>query len=71
MRNIWIAIIYLDEQMINKLIASLIWRKLEYATVIWSPYKKKDMYKEAWEKTKSGYKNYSKPERFTELKKTF
>ena len=34
---------YLDEEMINKLITSLIRPKLEYAAVIWSPHKKKDI----------------------------
>ena len=36
---------YLDEEMINKLITSLIQPKLEYAAVIWSPHKKKDIKK--------------------------
>ena len=45
LKNIRIAFKYLDEEMINKLIASLIRPKLEYAAVIWSPHKKKDMKK--------------------------
>ena len=36
---------YLDEEMIKKLITSLIPPKLEYVAVIWSPQKKK-RYKE-------------------------
>ena len=38
---------YLDEEMIKikKLITSLIQPKLEYATVIWSPYEKKNIKK--------------------------
>ena len=45
LRNIRIAFKYLDEEMINKLITSLIRPKLEYAAVIWLPYKKKDIKK--------------------------
>ena len=36
---------YMDEEMIKKLITSLIRPKLEYASVIWLPYKKKDIKK--------------------------
>ena len=37
---------YLDEEeMINKLITSLVRPKLEYAAMIWSPYEKKDIRK--------------------------
>ena len=36
---------YLDEEMINELIASLIRSKLEYVAVIWPPRKKKDIKK--------------------------
>ena len=36
---------YLDEEMIKKLVISLIQPKLEYASVIWSPHKKKDIRK--------------------------
>ena len=36
---------YLDEEMINKLITSLIRPKLEYMAVFWSPHKKKDIKK--------------------------
>ena len=45
LRNIRMAFKYLDEEMINKLITSLIRPKLKYATVIWSPHKKKDIKK--------------------------
>ena len=45
LRNIRMAFIYLDEEMINKLITSLIQPKLKYAAVIWLPYKKKDIRK--------------------------
>ena len=45
LRNIRIAFKYLDEEMINKLIPPLIWPKLEYAAVIWSPNIKKDIRK--------------------------
>ena len=34
---------YLDEEMIDKLITSLIGPKLKYAAMIWSPHKKKDV----------------------------
>ena len=55
---------YLGEEMINKLITSLMQPKLQYAAVIWSPHKTK-RYKEASEITKSSYKNGSKAEKFT------
>ena len=45
LRNIKMVLKYLDEEMINKLITTLIQPKLEYATVIWLPQKKG--YKEA------------------------
>ena len=34
---------YLDEEMIDKLITSLIGPKLKYAAMIWSPHKQKDV----------------------------
>ena len=40
LRNIRMAFKYLDEEMINKLITSLLQPKLEYTAVIWSPHKK-------------------------------
>ena len=43
MRNIKMAFKYLDEEMINKLIVLLIQPKLEYAAVIWSKHKMKDI----------------------------
>ena len=45
LRNIRMAFKYLGEEMINKLITSLIPPKLEYVAVIWSPHKKKDLKK--------------------------
>ena len=39
LRNIRTAFKYLDEEMFNKLITSLIRPKLEYALVVWSPHK--------------------------------
>ena len=45
LRNIRMAFKYLDEEMIKKLITSLIQPKLEYAAMIWSPHKKKDIKK--------------------------
>ena len=45
LRNITMAFKYLDEEMSKKLITSLIRPKLEYAAVIWSPHKKKDIKK--------------------------
>ena len=42
LRNIRMAFKYLDEEVINKQITSLIQQKLEYAAVIWSPHKEKD-----------------------------
>ena len=45
LRNIRMAFKYLDEEIIKKFITSLIRPKLEYAAVIWSSYKKKDIKK--------------------------
>ena len=45
LRNIRMAFKYLDEEIINKLITSLIRPKLEYAAVIWSLHKKKHIKK--------------------------
>ncbi len=36
---------YLDEEMVKKLIASIIRPRLEYAAVVWSPRLKKDIRK--------------------------
>ena len=71
LRNIRMAFKYLDEEMINKLITSLIPPKLEYVAVIWSLRKKKDIKKlERFfflhlKGAKSSYKNGSKSEKFT------
>ena len=40
-RSIKAAFTYLDEEMMKKLIVSMIQPKLEYAAVVWSPHKKK------------------------------
>ena len=45
LRNIRMAFKYLDEEMIKKLVTSLIQPNLEYAAMIWSPHKKKDIKK--------------------------
>ena len=45
LRNIRIIFKYLDEEMIKKLITSLIRLKFEYTAMIWSPHKKKDIKK--------------------------
>ena len=44
-RRIKAAFTYLDEEMMKKLIVSMIRPKLEYAAVVWSPHKKKDVRK--------------------------
>ena len=56
LRNTKIVFKYLNEEMIRKLITSLIRPKLECASVIWSSHIKD---------TKSSNKNGSKSERFT------
>ena len=43
--NIRVAFHYLDKDMMNKIIATMIRPKLEYAAVVWSPNKKKDIVK--------------------------
>ena len=60
---------YLDEEIIKKMIISLIQPKLEYAAVIWSPHKKKDIRK--IEIIKNYYKNGSNSEKFTVWRQTF
>ncbi len=37
LRNITTTFTYLDEEMVKKLITSIIRPRLEYATVVWSP----------------------------------
>ena len=64
---------YLDEEMINKLITSLIRPKLEYAAVIWSPHKKKDLKKlersqRATTKMVPSLRSFSHEERLSRLK---
>ena len=44
-RNIRAAFTYLDEQMIKKLIMTMIRPRLEYAAVVWSPSTKRDIRK--------------------------
>ncbi len=45
LRNIKTAFTYLDEEMVKKLITSIIQPRLEYAAVVWSPRLKKDIRK--------------------------
>ena len=45
LKNIRVAFHYLDEEMVKKLIVSMIRPRLEYAVVVWSPHKKKDINK--------------------------
>lgn len=45
LRNIRVAFAYLDEDMIRKIIVTLICPKLEYAMVAWSPWLKEDVRK--------------------------
>ncbi len=45
LRNIKRAFTYLDEEMVKKLITSIIRPRLEYAAVVWSPRLKKDIRK--------------------------
>ena len=45
LRNIRVAFTYMDEDMVRKLIVSMIRPKLEYAATVWSPSKKKDIKK--------------------------
>ena len=45
LRNIRVAFHYLDKEMMRKLICTMIRPRLEYAGVVWSPYKKKDIKK--------------------------
>lgn len=61
MRNIRVAFAYLDEDMIRKIIVTLICPKLEYAMVAWSPWLKEDVRKinkEYKELQLRWYKNY-------------
>ena len=37
------AFTYMDKEMLRKLIVSMITPQLEYATLVWSPHKKKDI----------------------------
>ena len=45
LRNIWMTFHFLDKDMMRKIITTMIRPKLEYAEVIWSPYKKKHVLK--------------------------
>ncbi len=45
LRNIKIAFTYIDEEMIKKLITSMICSRLEYAAILWSPKLKKEIRK--------------------------
>ena len=43
--NIRVAFNYLDKEIMKKIITHMICPKLEYAVVVWSPHKKKDVRK--------------------------
>ena len=43
--NMRVALTYLDEEMLTKIIKSLIRPRLEYAAVVWSPHLRKDVKK--------------------------
>ena len=45
LRNIWMAFHFLNRDMMGKIISTMIIAALEYAEVIWSPYKKKHVLK--------------------------
>ncbi len=45
LRNIKVAFTYLDEQMVKKLITTMIRPRLEYAALVWSPRLKKEIRK--------------------------
>ncbi len=45
LRNIKRAFTYLDEEIVKKLITSIIRPRLEYAAMVWSPRLKKDIRK--------------------------
>ena len=45
LRNIGLAFHYMDKDMMKKLISTIIRPRLEYAGVVWSPYKKKHVKK--------------------------
>ena len=45
LRNIWMTFHFLDKDMMRKILITMIRPKLEYAEVIWSPYKKKHVLK--------------------------
>ena len=41
LKNIRVAFVFLDEDMMKKIITSMIWPRLEYAAIIWSPHELK------------------------------
>ena len=43
--NIRTAFHYMDEDMMKKLIVTVLWSRMEYAAVVWTPHKKKDIRK--------------------------
>ena len=45
LRNIRVAFYFLDKEMMRKIIMTMIRPKLEYAAIVWSPYKKKHVRK--------------------------
>ena len=45
LQNIGMAFHYMNKDMMKKIIVTLIRPKLEYASVVWSPHRKKDIYK--------------------------
>merc|ERR1712035_22744 len=75
LRNIRAAFTYMDEKIIRKLIMSLIWPRLEYAALLWSPNLKKHIRKlerieRAASKLPPNLRNHSYEERLRALNLT-
>ena len=43
--NIRVAFHYMDKEMMNEIVTCMMWPRLEYAAVVWSPDMKKDIRK--------------------------